>query len=132
MIHYYGLYTRARAKRMKKVVEELIRSYNQEGWEKEQEKLLKEILSFPTTYRERIKISYDKDPCMCPVCGNEMVVEKIIDPYGYVIFDIWKTDYFQDVTNEEERDAKFFQKEEKERKKEFPSSHQLLLPQLQK
>ena len=132
MIHYYGLYTRARAKRMKKVVEKLIRSYNQEGWEKEQEKLLREILSFPTTYRERIKISYDKDPCICPVCGDEMVVEKIIDPYGYVIFDIWKTDYFQDVTNEEERDARFFQKEEKERKKEFPSSHQLLLPQLQK
>ena len=77
-------------------------------------------------------MSYDKDPCMCPVCGNEMVIEKIIDPYGYIIFDIWKTDYFQDVTNEEERDAKFFQKEEKERKKEFPGSHQLLLPQLQK
>ncbi|GAH94068.1 unnamed protein product, partial [marine sediment metagenome] len=40
------------------------------------------------------------------VCGNEMVIENIIDPYGYVIFDIWKTDYFLDVTNEEERDAK--------------------------
>ncbi|GAG91959.1 unnamed protein product, partial [marine sediment metagenome] len=65
-------------------------------------------------------------------CGNEMVIEKIIDPYGYVIFDIWKTDYFQNIPDKEERDAKFFQKEEKERKKEFPSSHQLLLPQLQK
>jgi len=132
MIHYYGLYTRARAKRMKTAVEKIIRSYNEQGWEKEQEKLLTEILSFPTTYRERIKISYDKDPCICPVCGDEMIIEKIVDPYGYVIFDIWKTDYFQDVTNEEERDAKFFQKEEKERKKEFPSSHQLLLPSLQK
>jgi len=132
MIHYYGLYTRARAKRMKTAVEKIIRSFNQQRWEEEQEKLLTEILSFPTTYRDRIKTSYNKDPCICPVCRNEMVIEKIIDPYGYVIFDIWKTDYFQDVTNEEERDAKFFQKEEKERKKEFPSSHQLLLPQLQK
>ena len=130
MIHYYGLYTRARAKRMKKVVEELIRSYNQEGWEKEQEKLLREILSFPTTYRERIKISYNKDPCICPVCGDEMVVEKIIDPYGYVIFDIWKTDYFQNIPDKEEKSVKPLQKEKEQ--EESPGFHQLLLPQLQK
>ena len=115
MIHYYGLYTRARAKRMKKAVE----------------KLLTEILSFPTTYRDRIKTSYNKDPCICPVCQDEMIIEKIVGPYGCIIFDLWKTDYFQDVTNEEEKDAKLLQKKEKEQE-ESPRFHQLLLPQLQK
>ncbi|MEA1965032.1 MAG: transposase [Candidatus Aerophobetes bacterium] len=65
MIHYYGLYTGAKSKRMKKVVEEFIRSFNQQGWEEEQERLLSEILSFPTTYRERMKMSYNKDPYLC-------------------------------------------------------------------
>jgi len=68
---------------------------------------------------------------MCPVCGNEMVIEKIIDPYGYVIFDIWKTDYFQEKTYQERKDAKLLQKKEKEQE-ESPKFHQLLLPQLQK
>ncbi len=134
MIHYYGLYTRARSKRIKKAVEKIIRSFNQQGWEEEQERLLREILSFPTTYRERIKTSYNKDPCICPVCGDEMIIEKIVGPYGCVIFDIWKTDYFQNITKEERKDAKLLQKEkeEKERKEESPGFHQLLLPQLQK
>lgn len=132
MIHYYGLYTRAKAKRIKRVVEKLIRSFNQEGWEEEQKRLLSEIISFPTTYRERMKMSYNKDPCLCPVCGNEMVIEKIIDPYGYVIFDIWKTDYFQNIPDKEEKSVKPLQKEEKEQKEESSRFHQLLLPSLQK
>jgi len=131
MIHYYGLYTRARAKRIKKAVEKIIRSFNQQGWEEEQERLLREILSFPTTYRERIKTSYNKDPCICPVCGDEMVIEKIVGPHGCIIFDIWKTDYFQEITKEERKNAKLLQKKEKEQE-ESPGFHQLLLPQLQK
>jgi len=131
MIHYYGLYTRARSKRIKKAVEKIIRSFNQQGWEEEQERLLREILSFPTTYRERIKTSYNKDPCICPIRGDEMIIEKIVGPGGCVIFDLWKTDYFQNITKEERKDAKLLQKEEKEQEKS-PGFHQLLLPQLQK
>jgi len=131
MIHYYGLYTRARAKRMKTAVEKIIRSFNQQGWEEEQEKLLTEILSFPTTYRDRMKTSYNKDPCICPVCGDEMIIEKIVGPYGCIIFDLWKTDYFQEKTYQERKDAELLQKKEKEQE-ESPRFHQLLLPQLQK
>ena len=36
MIHYYGLYARYQAKKLKKMVEDLARSFNQRGWEKEQ------------------------------------------------------------------------------------------------
>lgn len=64
MIHYYGLYARHQAKKLKRIVQELARSFNQEGWEAEQEKLLSEILSFPTTYKERIKLTFNKDPCI--------------------------------------------------------------------
>ena len=39
MIHYYGLYARHQAKKLKRIVEDLIRCFNQEGWEAEQEKL---------------------------------------------------------------------------------------------
>ena len=56
MIHYYGLYARHQAKKLKRIVEGLVRCFNQEGWEAEQEKLLAEILSFPTTYRERVDL----------------------------------------------------------------------------
>jgi len=131
MIHYYGLYTRARSKRIKKIIEKIIKSFNQQEWEEEQERLLREIISFPTTHRDRIKISYNKDPCICSVCGDEMIIEKIVGPHGCVIFDLWKTDYFQDVTNEEERDVKLLQKKEKEQEKSS-RFHQLLLPSLQK
>ena len=75
MIHYYGLYARSRTKKLKKMIEDLVRSFNQKGWETEHEKLLAEILFFPTTYRERIKLTFNKDPCICPVCGEEMVTE---------------------------------------------------------
>lgn len=131
MIHYYSLYARRQTNQPKKIVEDLVRSFNQRGWEEEQEKLLSEILPFPTTYRDRIKISYNKDPCICPVCGNEMIIEKIVGHYGCIIFDIWKTDYFQDVTNEERKDVKLLQKKEKEQEKSS-RFHQLLLPSLQK
>ncbi len=95
------------------------------------QRFLTEILSFPTTYRDRIKTSYNKDPCICPVCGDEMIIEKIIDPYGYVIFDIWKTDYFQNIPDKEKKSVKLLQKKEKEQE-ESPRFHQLLLPSLQK
>jgi len=64
MIHYYGLYARHQAKKLKRIVEDLIRCFNQKGREAEQEKLLAEILSFPTTYRERVKLTFNKDPCI--------------------------------------------------------------------
>lgn len=126
MIHYYGLYARPQAKKLKKVVEDIVRSTNQEGWEAEQEKLLTEILSFPTTYRERIKLTFNKDPCICPVCGEEMVTERIVGPGGCIIFDIYQTDYFQDITDMEDRDVQSFQEEKEQR--ESPRYHQLLLP----
>lgn len=127
MIHYYGLYARPRAKKLKRIVEDLVRSFNQKGWETEHEKLLSEILSFPTTYRERIKLTFNKDPCICPTCGEEMVTERIVGPDGCIIFDIYQTDYFQDILNMEDKDAKFFRKE-KEQEEEPPGHHQLLLP----
>lgn len=127
MIHYYGLYARSRAKKLKKMIENLVRSFNQKGWETEHEKLLAEILFFPTTYRERIKLTFNKDPCICPICGEEMVIERIVGPDGCIIFDIYQTDYFQDVSDMEDKDAKFFQKE-KERKEGSSRYHQLLLP----
>jgi len=126
MIHYYGLYARHQAKKLKLIVEELARSFNQRGWEAEQEKLLAEILSFPTTYRERIKLTFNKDPCICPTCGEEMITEKIIGPGGCVIFDVYKTDYFEDITCMEDKDAQLFQ--EKKQKEESTRYHQLLLP----
>jgi len=43
-----------------------------------------------------------------------MVIEKIVGPDGCVIFDIWKTDYFQEKTYEERKDVKLLQKKEKE------------------
>jgi len=126
VIHYYGLYARCQVKKLKIIVEDLARSINQRGWEEEQGKLLAEILSFPPTYRERVKLTFNKDPCICPVCGEEMVKEKIIGPDGCVIFDIYETDYFEDIIDMEEEDAKFFQKRKKQ--KESTGYHQLLLP----
>jgi len=126
MIHYYGLYARHQAKKLKRIVEGLIRCFNQEGWEAEQEKLLAEILSFPTTYRERVKLTFNKDPCICSVCGEEMVTERIVGPGGCIIFDIYETDYFEDITNMEDEDAQSFQKEKEQ--EESPRYHQLLLP----
>ena len=43
-----------------------------------------------------------------------MIIEKIVGPDGCVIFDIWKTDYFQEKTYEERKDVKLLQKKEKE------------------
>jgi len=40
-----------------------------------------------------------------------MIIEKIVGPGGYIIFDLWKTDYFQEITKEEKKDAKLLQKE---------------------
>jgi len=127
MIHYYGFYGGLRTKKLKRMIEDLERSSNQKGWETEYEKLLAEILFFPTTYRERIKLTFDKNPCICPVCGEEMVTERIVGPYGCIIFDICQTDYFQGVPNMEDKDAQFFEKE-KEQKEGSPRYHQLLLP----
>lgn len=131
MIHYYGLYARPRAKELKRIVEDLVRSFDQKGWETEQGRLLSEILSFPTTHRERIKLTFNKDPCTCPVCGEEMVTERIVGSDGCIVFNIYQTDYFEDVPNVEDEDAKFFQKE-KDQEGESTRFHQLLLPMMQK
>jgi len=40
-----------------------------------------------------------------------MIIERIVGPHGCVIFDIWKTDYFQEITKEEKKDVKLLQKE---------------------
>lgn len=114
-------------KEAKKLVENLARSFNQRGRETEQEKLLVQILSFPTTYRERVKLTFNKDSCICPVWEEEMVKEKITGPGGFIIFDIYKTDYFEDITCMEDEDVQSFQKE----KEESPRYHQLLLPTAQ-
>jgi len=55
-----------------------------------------------------------------------MVTERIIGPGGCIIFDIYETDYFEDITNMEDEDAQSFQKEEEQ--EESPRYHQLLLP----
>ena len=55
-----------------------------------------------------------------------MVKEKIIGPGGCIIFDIYETDYFEDITNMEDEDAQSFQKAEEQ--EESPRYHQLLLP----
>ncbi|MEA1965033.1 MAG: hypothetical protein U9O41_07915 [Candidatus Aerophobetes bacterium] len=52
-----------------------------------------------------------------------MVIERIVGPYGYVIFDIWKTDYFQNIPDEEEKNTKSLQKEEKGQKEESSRFH---------
>lgn len=88
MIHYYSLYARRQANQPKKIIEDLVRSFNQRGWEEEQEKLLSEILSFPTSYRERIKLTFNKDPYICPVCGEKVVTERIVGP-GEVLSSIF-------------------------------------------
>jgi len=86
-----------------------------------QEKLISEILSFPVNYRERIKLTFNKDLCICSTCGEEMVTEKIVGPGGCVIFDIYETDYFGDILDREDNDVQSFQKE-------LTRYHQLLLP----
>jgi len=108
------------------MIEDLIRSFNQKGWETEQERVLAEILSFPTTYRGRIKLTFNKDPCICSTCGREMVTERIVGPDGCLIFDTYQKDYFPDVPNMEDNNAQFFQKEKEQ--EEFSRHHQLLLP----
>lgn len=40
-----------------------------------------------------------------------MVTERIVGPDGRIILDIHQTDYPQGVSNMEDEDAKFFQKE---------------------
>jgi len=59
-----------------------------------------------------------------------MIIEKIVGPDGCVIFDIWKTDYFQEKTYEKRNDAKLLQKEkeEKERKEESSRFRSFIAP----
>ena len=55
-----------------------------------------------------------------------MITERIVGPDGCIIFDIYETDYFQDIPNMENEDAQFFEKE-KGQEEEFSRHHQLLL-----
>lgn len=57
-----------------------------------------------------------------------MVTERIVGPDNSVIFNIYQTDYFQDILNMEDKDAQFFSQREKEQEEDSPRFQQLLLP----
>ena len=106
MVRYYGLYARNKVSKAKDLLVEILKRLNQKGWRKEAQRQIKEMF-FSSSYRERMISSFNKDPCLCPNCNTEMIVEKIVGENGRIIYDLWD-ERFQKETRKQ--DAKVSQK----------------------
>ena len=101
-------YARNKVSNAKDLLAEMLRILDRKGWVEEAKRQLKEMLS-PSSYRERMIFSFNKDPCLCPKCGSEMIAEKIVGENGRIIYDLWDKRFQKQIRKE---DAKISQKVE--------------------